>query len=475
MQKNKKLGRKKNYPLLENIEILELASEGKSLAKIDNLVVFVTNDAVPGDIVDLQVVKKRKRYYEAIPVNFRKLSKNHIKPICENFGTCGGCKWQNLKYEEQIKYKEKQVFDQISRIGKAVASRINPIIGAEKTEYYRNKLEFTFSNKRWITKEEVENKTEISEKRALGFHIPGRFDKILDIKQCYLQKDPSNEIRQAIKKFAIKNNFEFFDLIEQKGFLRNLIIRTTSKNEVMVIVSFFKDDKTKIKKILSFLKEKFPELTSIMYVINPKGNDTINDLNLKLFHGKEYITEIMDDLKFKIGPKSFFQTNYEQALKLYRITKEYAKLTGKEIVYDLYTGTGTIANFIAKDAKQVIGMEYIEEAIEDAKKNSAINKINNAEFITGDIKDMFTLNFMAKHGKPDVVILDPPRAGVHPEILKNMIFALPLRIVYISCNPATQARDIAILNKHYGIKQIQPIDMFPHTHHVENIVLMEKY
>ena len=336
-------------------------------------------------------------------------------------------------------------------------------------------MEFTFSNKRWITKEEAENKTEIKEKRALGFHIPERFDKILDIEKCYLQKEPSNEIRLAIKKFAIKNNYEFFNLIEQKGFLRNLIIRTTSRNEVMVIISFFRDDKTTIEKLLTFLKEEFPDLTSIMYVINPKGNDTLNELDIKSFHGKEYITEVMDDLKFKIGPKSFFQTNHEQALKLYRITKEYANLSGKEIVYDLYTGTGTIANFIAKDAKKVIGIEYIEEAIEDARENSKINKIKNTEFIAGDLKDVFTINFMANYGKPDVVILDPPRAGVHPDIIKNMIFALPLRIVYISCNPATQARDIALLNKHYGIKQIQPIDMFPHTHHVENIILLEKY
>ncbi|MFC2137172.1 23S rRNA (uracil(1939)-C(5))-methyltransferase RlmD [Bacteroidota bacterium] len=469
------MGRKKNYPLLENIEILELASGGKSLAKIDNLVVFVTNDAVPGDIVDLQIKKKRKNYYEAFPVNFIKLSENRVTPICEYFGTCGGCKWQNFKYTEQVKHKEKQVYDQISRIGKAVASRINPIILAENTEYYRNKLEFTFSNKRWITKKEVENKTEIKEKRALGFHIPGRFDKILDIEKCYLQKDPSNDIRQAIKKFAIEGNFEFFDLIEQKGFLRNLIVRTTSNNEVMVIVSFFQDDKLKIKKLLTFLKDEIPGLTSIMYVINSKGNDTISDLDIRLFYGQDYITEILDGLKFKIGPKSFFQTNYEQALKLYRITKDYAKLSGKEIVYDLYTGTGTIANFVAKDARKVIGIEYIEDAIEDARENSKINKIKNTEFVAGDIKDLFTINFMAKYGKPDVVILDPPRAGVHADIIKNIIFALPSRIVYISCNPATQARDIALLNNHYGIRQIQPIDMFPHTHHVENIVLLEKY
>ncbi len=469
------MGRKKKYPILESVEIIELASEGKSLAKVNNLVVFVSNDTVPGDIVDLQVKKIRKSYYEAVPINFIKLSDKRVQPFCDYFGVCGGCKWQNLKYEDQIEFKEKQVIDQISRIGKAIVKKINPILGACNTEYYRNKLEFTFSNKRWLTKKEVESKLEIIDKDALGFHIPGRFDKILDIEKCYLQKEPSNEIRLAVKKFAIENKYEFFDLIDQKGLLRNLIIRTTSLGETMIILSFFKDDKSKIKLLLEYLKKEFPSITSIMYVINPKANDTINDLEIKPFYGKDFITEEMDGLKYKIGPKSFFQTNYEQALKLYRITKEYANLSGKEIVYDLYTGTGTIANFIAKDALNVVGVEYIDEAIQDARENSKINNISNTEFITGDIKDVFTINFMAKYGKPDVVILDPPRAGIHPEIIKNIIFGLPKRIVYISCNPSTQARDIALLKNHYGIKQIQPIDMFPHTHHIENVVLLEKY
>lgn len=466
---------KKKYPILENIEILELAAEGKSIAKADNLVIFVTHYAVPGDIVDLQVTKKRKKYYEAYPIRYLKYSDKREKPVCCYFGTCGGCKWQNLKYTEQVKFKQKQVNDQLTRIGKTVLKKVNPIISAKNIYYYRNKLEFTFSNKRWITKKEVETGEEIKDSNALGFHIPGRYDKVLNIETCYLQREPSNQIRQAIKQYADKNIPEYFDLVEQKGFLRNLIVRTTSIGEVMIILSFFKNDKQKINLLLEYIKNTFRELNSIMYVINPKANDTINDLDVHLYFGKDHIIEEMDGLKFKIGPKSFFQTNSEQALKLYRITKKFAGLTGIEIVYDLYTGTGTIANYIAHKAKKVIGIEYIEEAVIDARENSKINNINNTSFYSGDIKDVMTLDFMAQHGKPDVIIVDPPRAGIHPDVIKTISFALPDRIVYISCNPATQARDIAILSEKYEITEIQPVDMFPQTQHVENVLLLEKY
>lgn len=463
--------RRRSSQLYENVEILGVVAEGKTIAKVDDLVIFVTG-AIPGDVVDLKVVKRKDNYREAIPVKFHKYSDKRISADCQHFGTCGGCKWQNLKYEDQLDYKQTQVVDALERIGKVKLPKINKILPSEKTFYYRNKLEFTFSNIRWFTKEEaeIENKNPL----GLGFHIPGMFDKVVDIQKCYLQKDPSNEIRDAIRYFAMDRNYTFYDHREKTGFLRNIVVRTSTTNDLMIIVIFGYEDVQKRTDLLEFLAAKFPVISSLMYIINKKLNDSYTDLEPLLFKGKDHIYEQMGKLKFKIGAKSFYQTNSEQAFNLYKVTEEFAALTGNEIVYDLYTGTGTIANFIASKAKKVIGIEYIPEAIEDAKINSKINNIQNTEFFAGDLKDFFSRHFIRKNGEPDVVILDPPRAGVHGSVLDSLLFALPKRIVYVSCNPATQARDINILSKNYDVKRIQPVDMFPHTHHVENVVLLEK-
>jgi len=469
------LGRKrKKYPVYEKVEILDIAAGGKAIAKKDEMVIFVSN-AIPGDVVDLQVTKKRKNFMEAKAIRYHHYSPRRVKPFCCHFGTCGGCKWQNLNYDDQLVYKQNQVKDQLQRIGGLDAeslSRISTIIASEHTRFYRNKLEFTFSNKRWLTKEEMEQDVQYDNRNGLGFHIPGLFDKILDIRECYLQPEPSNTIRLAIKEYALRNNLDFFDVKNQKGFLRNLIIRTSMTGEVMVIVSFFTDNAEKRSALLKYIQSSFGMVTSLMYVINNKPNDTITDLPVTCFSGKDHIMEKIGDLHFKIGPKSFFQTNSFQALNLYHVVSDFASLKGDEIVYDLYTGTGTIANFIAGKCSQVIGIEQIPEAIKNAKENSSINNIRNTLFFTGDIKDSLSSSFYEKYGLPQVVILDPPRAGVHKKVIDALLTMHPERIVYVSCNPATQARDLQLLSEKYSPEKIQPVDMFPHTYHVENILLL---
>jgi len=468
------VGRKRNrLPIFENVEILDIAAEGKSIAKINEKIVFVTK-TIPGDIVDIQINKKKKTYLEGYPIKFHKYSENRVKAFCKHFGTCGGCKWQNLPYNNQLKYKHQQVIDNLERIAKVNLPEISPILPSEKTQYYRNKLEFTFTHNRWFTAEEIASKDEINDYNGLGFHIPRFWDKIVDIEHCYLQGGDSNKIRLEIKKFAVENKYSFFNLRKQEGLLRNLIIRTSTTGELMVIVVFFYNDKVLIDNLLKNLAEKFPSITSLMYIINTKANDSLGDQDVLLFAGNDHIFEQMEDLKFKIGPKSFYQTNSEQAYNLYKIAEEYAQLTGNETVYDLYTGTGTIANFVAKKAKKVIGIEYVPEAIEDAKVNSEINKIDNTKFFAGDMKDILNNNFIAQHGHPDVIITDPPRAGMHNDVVNTIINALPDKIVYVSCNPATQARDINLLDDYYKVVRVQPVDMFPHTYHVENIVLLQK-
>ncbi len=464
--------KRKQLPFFEKVEITDIGAEGKAIAKINDLIVFIPY-VIPGDIVDIQINKKKKNYLEGYVVKFHKYSPNRQEPFCSHFGTCGGCKWQILPYQDQLKFKQKQVVDNLERIGKIKLEQVNDILPSEKTTYYRNKLEFSFSNKRWLTNDEIDDAdNEIKQMNALGFHIPKKFDKILDIEHCYLQKEPSNKIRLAVKKFALENNLSFFDLRKQTGFLRNLIIRTSTTNELMVIVSFYFEDKEKREELLNFIADNFNDITSLMYVINPKPNDSITDLEVKLFKGNDHFFEIMENLKFKIGPKSFYQTNSEQAYNLYKIVREFANLSGKETVYDLYTGTGTIANFIAKQSKKVIGIEYVKEAIDDAKVNSKINKIDNTEFFAGDIKDVLSQEFIDVKGKPDVIILDPPRAGMHKNVIESILYAKPRKIVYVSCNPATQARDINLLLDNYSVEKIQPVDMFPHTHHVENVALL---
>ena len=463
----------KEKPIIENVLITDIAAEGKAIARVNEKVLFVPY-AVPGDIVDVQVTRKRTSFMEGYIIRYVKLSDIRQDPFCEHFGTCGGCKWQFLPYPEQLKFKQKQVEDQLRRIGKLTLPEVNPILGSELTTHYRNKLEYTFSNRRWIMKEEEEvNPEEPKDTRALGFHIPGMFDKILNLNNCYLQPEPSNSIRNSAYAWAIKNNAEFYDVRNHTGLLRNLIVRTSETGEVMVIVVFNENNREVIDGLLLHLKEEFPVITALLYVINPKFNDTINDLEIYPFHGKDHILEQMEDLFFKVGPKSFYQTNSKQAYQLYSITRNFAELTGKEVVYDLYTGTGTIANFIARNAQKVIGIEYVPEAIEDARENSRINGIGNTMFFAGDMKDMLKPAFMKQHGYPDVVILDPPRAGIHEDVAKTLLLASPKRIIYVSCNPATQARDLSLLSEKYKIMAVQPVDMFPHTHHVENVVKLE--
>lgn len=467
------MARNRKKPFYENVKISDIGAEGKAIAKVGDMVVF-TKLAIPGDVVDLQVTKKRKRYQEAFIKEYKQLSDDRIDAFCEHFGTCGGCKWQMLPYQKQLYYKQKQVKDQLTRIGKVELPEISPILGSEKETFYRNKLEFTFSNKRWLTYQEVEDGGEINKPNALGFHVPGLFDKVIDINKCWLQAEPSNRVRNFINKYASENQLEYFDIKEQKGFLRTLIIRTTSTGELMVILTFYHEDIEKREGILNALKNEFPEVTSLLYVINNKGNDTITDQTVHVFSGRDYILEEMEGLKFKIGPKSFYQTNSDQAYELYKVAREFANLSGSETVYDLYTGTGTIANFVSGNAKKVVGIEYVPEAIEDANVNASINGIKNASFYAGDMKDILNPEFIKENGVPDVVITDPPRAGMHADVVKTIIEMSPKRIVYVSCNPATQARDIAILDEFYQIEKIQPVDMFPHTHHVENVVLLTK-
>ncbi len=464
--------RKTPLPVFEEIEIKEIAAEGKALAKINDMVVFVPWVA-PGDVVDIQLTKKRKSYAEGRAVNIRRYSKERAAPFCEHFTICGGCKWQHIPYEKQLFYKQKQVLDNISRIGGIEVENVYPIIGSEHTKYYRNKLEYTFSNRRWFTYEEIQAKSEDLPRDGVGFHIPGMFDKVLDINDCLLQNERSNKIRLFIKDFCIRHRYPFFDLRAQQGFIRTLIVRTSSTGELMIIVVFFEEEKEKREKLLHAVKEQFPEITSLMYVINSKCNDTIADLEVLPFHGKDHLIEKMEELQFKVGPKSFYQTNSSQAYKLYCVTRGFAGLTGNEVVYDLYTGTGTIANFIAHEAQKVIGVEYIPEAIENAKVNAKMNNIDNIEFFAGDMRKILNKDFIAEHGHPEVIITDPPRSGMHDDVTDTIIESSPHRIVYVSCNPATQARDIKRLSTKYSVAKMQPIDMFPHTHHVENVALLE--
>ena len=468
--------KKKELPLLEKVTITDVAAEGKAVAKVNELVIFVPY-VVPGDVVDLQVKRKKNHYAEAVAVKFHEKSPLRTEPFCSHFGVCGGCKWQCLSYEEQLKYKQKQVFDNLTRIGKVELPEFRPILGSEKTRFYRNKLEFTFSNKRWLTEEEVKQNVKYDQMNAVGFHIPGAFDKVLAIDKCWLQDDISNQIRNAVRDYAYAHNFPFFDLRTQEGLLRNIMIRTSSTGELMVVLQCKVTDdegRRKMEEILQFMADSFPQITSLMYVINNKCNDTIGDLDVEVFKGNDHIFEEMEGLRFKVGPKSFYQTNSEQAYNLYKVAREFAGLTGNELVYDLYTGTGTIANFVARQARKVVGIEYVPEAIEDAKVNSALNGIDNTLFYAGDMKDILTNDFIAEHGRPDVIITDPPRAGMHNDVIDVILAAEPKRIVYVSCNPATQARDLQLLDGKYKVTAVQPVDMFPHTHHVENVVQLER-
>lgn len=468
--------KKKELPLLEKVTITDVAAEGKAVAKVNELVIFVPY-VVPGDVVDLQVKRKKNHYAEAVAVKFHEKSPLRTEPFCSHFGVCGGCKWQCLSYEEQLKYKQKQVFDNLTRIGKVELPEFRPILGSEKTRFYRNKLEFTFSNKRWLTEEEVKQDVKYDQMNAVGFHIPGAFDKVLAIDKCWLQDDISNQIRNAVRDYAYAHNFPFFDLRTQEGLLRNIMIRTSSTGELMVVLQCKVTDdegRRKMEEILQFMADSFPQITSLMYVINNKCNDTIGDLDVEVFKGNDHIFEEMEGLRFKVGPKSFYQTNSEQAYNLYKVAREFAGLTGNELVYDLYTGTGTIANFVARKARKVVGIEYVPEAIEDAKVNSALNGIDNTLFYAGDMKDILTNDFIAEHGRPDVIITDPPRAGMHNDVIDVILAAEPKRIVYVSCNPATQARDLQLLDGKYKVTAVRPVDMFPHTHHVENVVQLER-
>ena len=467
--------KKKPLPILENIQITDCAAEGKSLARVNDMVVFVPF-CVPGDIVDLQVRKKRHSYMEAEVIRFVEKSAVREEPFCEHFGVCGGCKWQNLPYDKQLEMKQRQVYEQLTRIGKVELPEFMPILGSRKIRKYRNKLEFGCSNKRWMTREEIASGEPAGEMRAIGFHITGAFDKILPIHNCHLMDGLQNEIRNFIYQYAIDNDLTFFDLRQQTGLLRDVMVRNSNTGEWMVLVQFHYDEEGDCERSLQLMEalaDRFPQITSLLYVDNQKCNDTFGDLELTLYKGNDHIFEIMEGLRFKVGPKSFYQTNTDQAYHLYSVARQFAGLTGEEVVYDLYTGTGTIANFVARSAKKVVGIEYVPEAIEDAKVNSDINGIGNTLFFAGDMKDILTDEFIAGHGRPDVIITDPPRAGMHPDVVETILRAKPRRIVYVSCNPATQARDLQLLDRLYKVVAVQPVDMFPHTPHVENVVALE--
>lgn len=466
------MGRKKLDLILENVKIEAVAAEGKSLAHVDGTVVFV-EFAVPGDIVNVKVTKKKKNYMEGFILEIVKPSDDRLQPFCEHFGICGGCRWQPLPYDMQLKAKQQQVWDQLVRIGHLEIPDISPILPSDKTKYYRNKLEFTFSNKRWIYNNEDPDSLTDEERLGLGFHVGKFFDKVLDIKHCSLQPEPSNEIRLFIREYAVTHNLEFYNIRENTGFLRNIIVRNNQVGDVMLTVCFAYDDQDKIVPMLDAIAAEFPQIKSLHYVINEKLNDSISDLDCILYKGEDAIWETMGKLKFKIGPKSFYQTNSEQAYKLYSVAKEFAALTGNEVVYDLYTGTGTIAQFISDKASKVIGIEYVKEAIEDARINAEANGITNCTFFDGDMKDILTADFIKEHGKPEVMIIDPPRAGMHPDVVKVIMEAAPERIVYVSCNPASQARDLAMMSPMYEITAVQPVDMFPHTMHVENVCALK--
>ncbi len=458
--------------LFKNVLVETVAAEGKCVARIDGRAVFIEGVA-PGDIIDLKITRKKKSYLEGKPIEFHQFSDKRIEPFCSHFSLCGGCKWQHLDYQYQIEAKRQQIIDHFERIGKFEFPEVNPIIQSKQIIEYRNKLEYTFSNKRWLTSQEITNSDEIN-RNGVGFHIPKHFDKIVDIQKCYLQKEPTNQIRNELRTYAIENNLSFYDIKENKGLLRNLVIRTSSTNQLMVIVQFGENDSGKIQEVMDYLHKKFDQVDSLYYVINLKKNETFHDQDLILFHGKAFMEEKINDLIFKIGPKSFFQTNTEQAEKLYNKALEMAQLSGDEIVYDLYCGTGTITNFIAQKARKAIGIESIKEAIDDARENAVLNKIENSEFVVGDIKDTLDETFFDKYGPPEVIFTDPPRAGMHLDVVTTILKLKPQKVIYISCNPATQARDLAYFVNDYEIMEIQPFDMFPHTHHLENIVSLKK-
>ena len=468
------MSRRNKKQVFTNIEVIDAGEKGKTIAKApDGKVIFLSN-AIPGDVVDVQTFKKRKSYYEGKATTFHSLSDKRTDPVCEHFGTCGGCKWQNMAYEHQLYYKQKEVTNNLTRIGHIELPEVTPILGSANQYFYRNKMEFSFSDSRWLTYEEIDSDRYLGDKNALGFHIPGMWDKILDVTKCHLQADPSNAIRNTVKKFAIENDLEFFNTRNQVGLLRTLMIRTSSTGDIMVVVQFFKDDKVKRELLLNHLALTFPEITSLQYIINEKANDTIYDQDVICFSGQDHIFEDMEGLKFKINAKSFYQTNSEQAFELYKITRDFAGLKGSELVYDLYTGTGTIAQFIAKQAKKVIGVESVPDAILAAKENAQLNGIDNVAFYVGDMKNVFNDAFIKTHGKPDVIVTDPPRDGMHKDVVNQILNVSPEKIVYVSCNSATQARDLAILDAVYKVTKTQAVDMFPQTHHVENVVLLEK-
>ena len=460
-------------PLLEKVKITDIGTEGNAVAKVDGQVVFVPM-LIPGDVVDIRVRKKRRKYMEGTAVRFHEYSSDRIEPRCAHFGLCGGCKWQHLRYEKQLEFKEKQVIDNLTRIGKLELSGVRPILGSSEIYGYRNKLEFTFSDKRWLTREEMLADNDRIVEDALGFHIPGYFDKVLDIRECHFQPDPSNAIRDSVRRYAHRKSLAFFNIRQQSGFLRNLIIRTTRSGNVMVIVVFFMYERERINGLMEHLRTEFPRITSLYYIINTKKNDSLSDQVPVLYSGDDHLLEEIDSLKFRIGPLSFYQTNTLQAGKLYAIAKEFAGLTGRETVYDLYTGAGTIACYVAGEARKVIGMEYVDAAVEDAVINSGINNIGNTEFYAGDIRLLLNEKFIQEKGRPDVIITDPPRAGMHSDVVEQILSAGPSRIVYISCNPSTQARDAGLMSEKYRVAAVQPVDMFPHTHHVENVILLER-
>ncbi len=460
----------KKGDIITDLEITSISADGKAVGRHEGLVVFVKQGA-PGDIADVEVTFKKKKFAEGRIVNLKKASDERVEPFCQHFGTCGGCKWQHLSYEAQLNSKQSHVEENLAKISGLDLPEVLPIVGSEKTMYYRNKLEFTFSNKRWLTKKEISTEGEL-ERNGLGFHVPKRFDKVLDLQECHLQEEPSNSLRLAIKKYALENDLSFFDIRDQHGLLRNLIVRTTL-GQTMVIIQVFEPQMEAIDSLMDFLKSEFPEITSLNYIINQKKNETFFDQEVVCVHGTEYIEEKLGDLTFRIGPKSFFQTNSTQAERLYQIATDMAELTGNELVYDLYTGTGTIANYIAKKVKKVVGVEYVPEAIEDAKVNSEINGISNTAFFAGDMKDVLNDAFVSENGQPDVMIVDPPRAGMHIDVVETIVRIRPDRLVYVSCNPATQARDLEFLAEGYTVEKIQPVDMFPHTHHVENVILLK--
>ena len=468
------MGRRNKNKVFSNLEVIDAGAKGKTIAKApDGKVVFLPN-AVPGDIVDVQTFKQRTGYYEGKATVFHKLSDKRTEPACEHFGTCGGCKWQHMDYSHQLFYKEKEVVNNLTRIGHIELPEITPILGSKEQYFYRNKMEFSFSDSRWLTVEEIASTDDLGDRNALGFHIPGMWDKILDVKKCWLQGDPSNAVRNAVKDFALEHQIPFFNTRQQTGVLRTLMIRNTSIGELMIVVQFFKEDTENRIALLDHLKTTFPEITSLQYIINGKANDTIYDQDVICYHGRDHIFEEMEGLRFKINAKSFYQTNSDQAYNLYKITRDFAGLTGKELVYDLYTGTGTIAQFVAKNALKVIGVESVPDAISAAKENAILNNIDNVEFFVGDMKSVFNTEFIETHGHPDVIITDPPRDGMHKDVVAQILKITPNKIVYVSCNSATQARDLALLDSVYKISKTQAVDMFPQTHHVENVVLLEK-